>query len=771
MARLNEPPPAPGPSAETVDIVKRRFLRQNRELAKTNSQQSIRIRNLESEGSRLLAENLTLREQVLQLQNALESHSNRPSFENIDAVKDRLEAKVQELGGLIAELGQLQKPDTRPRCKSQTAATRRSPDERQWRSGLGLQEVENAMLPTIAEDKFYPRKTMNAEELRGILEDPDSQSPDLGPPPISRFEDEEPIAFDPSPSPETTPEEQVEVAEPALSSNLETRRKRRESNPKISIRRISVFESPPETSDEGNAKTVRAGAKRKLSVREDEEKPGAGGDSQQEPFRFSRKNAPSSNSEGAPDQEARQRSPERPALASKPVNTDTVMSPKKQRNTLDKLEKKPLLSSRSTRGRLTITRNTTQQDMPSLRIPTEPAPTEEIHLDSLPPKTPAAEDIFSPPSTEPSTSRPESKDTPPPGDLTSGDQNGLSGRPSRRARAQVSYKEPSLAAKMRRPSEKLVDAVYPHSESKPAAQPPIPGSGNIIIKRESVEGSGTWSALPLRDDGEVGSPLREKLGRREGSGGQGTESVTDVSDKPRLSLNSSAASNAISALINGSAVARKKNLNQNQAQAATTATSQTGPDSESKHLPSSTTRKQGGASATEQPVSDDLAIFDFKDSSPNEASASATANARPRIDLAKSARGARRHSAVPISASVPNPPEDRKAEPKTKAASGALPSLHTRTGSGARNVSFSINSGQGQGQGKSSMAAKAGIKERERERERDRDRDRDREKEKKTGSGLPTSSSLKELKDAEMDAASASLRTERAASRRKSMML
>jgi hypothetical protein len=34
MARLNEPPVAPQPSADTLDVVKRRFLRQNRELAK-----------------------------------------------------------------------------------------------------------------------------------------------------------------------------------------------------------------------------------------------------------------------------------------------------------------------------------------------------------------------------------------------------------------------------------------------------------------------------------------------------------------------------------------------------------------------------------------------------------------------------------------------------------------------------------------------------------------------------------------------------------------
>jgi hypothetical protein len=128
-----------------------------------NSNQSIRIRSLENDCSRLLAENLSLREQVLQLQNTLESHSSRPSFENIDAVKSKLEAKLLELGGLVAELGQLKKEDARPRCKSQLAATRRSPDERAWRSEL--QKVEDAMLPTIAEGKYYPRWTMGYVDL------------------------------------------------------------------------------------------------------------------------------------------------------------------------------------------------------------------------------------------------------------------------------------------------------------------------------------------------------------------------------------------------------------------------------------------------------------------------------------------------------------------------------------------------------------------------------------------------------------------------------
>lgn len=308
-------------------------MRQNRELAKTNSQQSIRIRSLENDCSRLLAENLSLREQVLQLHNTIES---RPAFDHIDAIKTQLEAKIQELGGLVSGLAQLKKGDDgKTRRKSQLTARRRS-GERQWRSGLCLQDVENGMLPTISEDKHYPRRTLgyvhcadslindaeekmrqktkltnfSADELQDIMDDGDSQSPDIGPPPVSQFENEEPIAFDMDLATEERQAQTSEDQEPALSVNLETRKKRRESGPKLNIRRVSLFESPEEV-EEGASKSTRTGSKRKFSVQEDEQKDSSKG----EPFRFSRRNVPSASDE-ASNEEARPSSPGRPVLGS-----------------------------------------------------------------------------------------------------------------------------------------------------------------------------------------------------------------------------------------------------------------------------------------------------------------------------------------------------------------------------------------------------------------------------------------------------------------------
>ncbi|PSN64009.1 hypothetical protein BS50DRAFT_576635 [Corynespora cassiicola Philippines] len=714
MARLNEPPVAPAPSADSLEIVKRRFLRQNRELAKTNSQQSIRIRTLENDCSRLLAENLSLREHVLQLQNALEAQPHRPSFENIDSVKSKLEAKMQELGGLVAELGQLQKQSNVPRYRSQHTAVKPSPEERQWRSGLGLQDVENAMMPTIVEDKQFPRKTMNADELQNILEDPDNQSPDIGPPPVSRFEQEDVISFDPSPQDEPTTD-----ADPTLSVNLETRKKRRESGPK-NIRRVSLFESPPEDlqMEDAPSKTVRAGAKRKFSVQEDDDKSQAQADT----FRFSRRNAPSTSEDSRMSDESKSLSSDRPVLGAKPVNTDPVLSPKKQRpSKQDKSEKKPLV--KPTRSRLIISRNVVQPELPQPQPQEpEPVPTAEIKLDSLPPKTPAPEDVFSPHSTEPSTLRQGPKDTPPPGEIHSEDQTGMSGRPSRRARPQVSYKEPSLNTKMRRPGKELVDAIYPQGRPSIEPQSASSTSEKIFIKSEP-EGS-AWKSMPSGteraggEEAEQGSPLRQKLDRKEGG-----QEAKCGSESEQLNINPSAVSNPIPALMSASNTKHKP------------------PVSESVSTDATNDSKPSGLN---EEVDEKMAVFEFTESSPADKPSQVS-----RIELAKAARS-RRHSSVPTSSAT----EERKSDSESKKSRGALPSLHSRTGSGGSRGSTSSSLS------KSTASMRMASRE-------------------KRAGGLPSSGGSSSLR-AKLDAAeeakntassTATLRAERAASRRKSMML
>ena len=275
----------------------------------------MRIRTLESDCSRLLAENLALRERAMHLQHTVDKQSNSLSFENIDVVRSQLEAKMQELGSLVASLGQ---PKLSERRRKSQQLARHRPQERNFRSGLCIQEVEERMMPTIDEGKDYPRRTMNAEEIRNMLEDPESQSPDIGPPPTSSFEVEEPIAFDPNPVPDEQMEDAPTEDEPALPMNLETRKKRRESGPKLNSRRISVFESPEEVKEKPG-KLPRTGAKRKFSVQEDEDPV------QEEQFEFNRRNAQETEAEEVLE-EPRVEEPPRPVLSSSklspPVNAD-----------------------------------------------------------------------------------------------------------------------------------------------------------------------------------------------------------------------------------------------------------------------------------------------------------------------------------------------------------------------------------------------------------------------------------------------------------------
>lgn len=348
------------------------------------------------------------------------------------------------------------------------------------------------------------------------------------------------------------------------------------------------------------------------------------------------------------------------------------------------------------RQRLSVTRTVTPPEVPMLAAP-EPVPVAEITLDSLPPKTPAADTIFSPPSTEPSTSRPDNKDTPPPGDVSSGNQTGQAGRPSRRARPQVSYKEPSLAAKMRRDG-KMADAVVPQTDRRTSVEIKLAPltTGRVAIKREIGE-----------EEAEAGSPLRQKLDRRD-----------NATPPESVQFNQSTTSKAISALIEQTSTTNRR--------ASANFTAKT--SDEPTPAPAETVEPAAKEEVVEK---DDLAIFDFDPASPVK-------TAPARTDLAKVARSARRHSSVPaLSASEPEKPE------------GSLPSLHKRTASASIKSTTTTSTSLA----KSTSAARLNAKK----------------------ASVPASSGPKAdaavIDDADKANGTGSLRAERMASRRKSMML
>jgi len=386
-------------------------------------------------------------------------------------------------------------------------------------------------------------------------------SPDIGPPPIVHFDNEDPIKFDPL-SAESNQHDYTEQDEhptsdheslPDLSVNLETRRKRKDS--KVQLRRSSLL--PPNLDDDEQPQLTRTSAKRKLSMRdvEDEVEKRVVKDD----FKFSRRSslAPdftnteplAASTENLDDTETPALLPERKVLGNKSVN----VSPRKLSRTNKgkgdtKKEDAPLKpavkatdcrkSKNPSAKSVTIATSEPETIMRTIEIalPSE-LPIEE--MEDLAPKTPLPE-FFSPTPSEPSTARDEGRDTPPPSGLKSMSSgpaalNGAS-RPSRRARAAVNYAEPNLVSKMRRPTAAKADAVDANGRriSSNITTSEKKTMRTVIIKGDDMNGSLT------RDMGsEAPSPLGQKVDREH-------ERTFEASKVP------SASGRAISALMAGS---------------------------------------------------------------------------------------------------------------------------------------------------------------------------------------------------------------------------
>jgi len=140
-------------------------MRQNRDIARVNSTQSVRIRNLENEVSRLLAENLVIREENLGLRGKLNKSQGYRLVEHTHTVRTQMEAKVRELNALITSLGTSPPPEKiSPKSgKIVSSSPKQSPDQRNWKNICTLSEAiegQEGRLPPILEDKFFPRRTL-----------------------------------------------------------------------------------------------------------------------------------------------------------------------------------------------------------------------------------------------------------------------------------------------------------------------------------------------------------------------------------------------------------------------------------------------------------------------------------------------------------------------------------------------------------------------------------------------------------------------------------
>lgn len=512
MGRTKPQPPfkkAPTDFAE----VKRRFIRQNRELAKNNSVQSLKIRSLENENSKLLAHNLELREINLDLERRLENAQNAA----VGRVKRELKARLEELSGLVDGIDE--EEYTREVVDRERVL---SPSHQQYRERQPLAELmRDSQMPTIDEGEQFPRQSLATRISDGSAA---TGSPDLGPPPVARFECENSNA----------------EGELLPSVNLETRRRRKEPSDR-EIRRSSILALSPVKLDVEPAATsmLRTGAKRKLADRDPERT------NKKDDFSFTRRSIIEEERENEVDAGVTEKANHEPIKASSPPakptrrvlgDKSTNMSPRKAAPArtakpakedpikADPLRDDPIkaksvkeeaikskLAPRSqtatrppSRGRrISSAPQMVSQSEPvvaSVELPPAPEPTS---TDAHPPKTPAPpiDDLFSP---EPSASQPApSRDTPPPSDLSSLSNTTTDARPSRRARSSVNYAEPSLVAKMRRPGKGMVDAISGLQPSRRSISADGPVRPNTVeIKTEPTDEDHVWAAR--------GSPLRER---------------------------------------------------------------------------------------------------------------------------------------------------------------------------------------------------------------------------------------------------------------------
>ncbi|KAK3397363.1 hypothetical protein B0T20DRAFT_441186 [Sordaria brevicollis] len=511
MARLNEQAMSSvSSSTDNLELLRRKFLRQNRDIARVNSTQSLRIRGLENECARLLSENLELRSQVLRLEKELQDNAAQRVADHALEVKAKMETQLAELSSLLASLGEplsTRRPSEERKYAQPRPSVHRSPPLRRARQEADqeLLAEQEGRLPPIYENKAYARATMNTEEILALCmqADDSNDSPDIGPPPVSRFvEDDMVIPQSPSPN-KNTEIEQMEPAEQVEESPRGLQVPPPLSPPKLDYDRrpnMILFSPPKESTIAEPTKTfspvqmeppkvsasavpnetVRAGLKRKLND-----------ENENEPNKATKLHQGKDIGEttgkkkglSARDPQKRKSIKEtatkpRAPLSAKSAN-EYFASPKKATKAQEVDDGfKPVKVHKAQKGKERVGLPIPEVK-PAVQEVREASTTTTTKLQILPPtleptpevaEIPEAEILITPGTPErASDSAVVTHDTPPPAHISS---NGETSRPSRRARAAISYTEPNLRDKMRRPTKELFDAVSGEGKflHRPSAQ-------------------------------------------------------------------------------------------------------------------------------------------------------------------------------------------------------------------------------------------------------------------------------------------------------------
>ncbi|KAM5343070.1 hypothetical protein ACJ41O_014036 [Fusarium nematophilum] len=535
MARLNEPPV----STDSLETLRKKLLRQNRDLAKSNNLRALRIRELENDCACMLSENLELRGRILELEKELEDNDARRIADHALAIKAKLESQLTEWGTLLAGLG-LEPPMKRhsPRPRKTTkqrvsfSSARPSPSQRRLRDIA--REIEE--LGHISETKSYPRQSMNPEQILALRSEADAsdaaESPELGPPPMSQFIDEDPVKVDsPSRSRPVPVHEspKAKLAPPeALTSPQNSKTLPRSPSPEKKTRDQVVepqeMKAPetktletkqhikpvtPLVAEAPAPQPVKTGSKRKLAARDDmgTSRPQRLNNENENPRITADKPSIREKAGGktlkelaSMRKEARERvnaTGTRKPLAAKSTNDD-MSSPKKT--------SKPVATDEVAAAKADLVKSKVSQDRPKPKPKAEAPVTIEavIGPEHTAPAvavvpcelgTPLTQQVLlclSSPDTV--ASKEEGRGaTPPPADINATREPS---RPSRRSRAAVSYAEPNLRDKMRRPTKELLDAVAGegrYARRSSVAEQPAPDT--VKVKRESDAGD-SWKKLP-----------------------------------------------------------------------------------------------------------------------------------------------------------------------------------------------------------------------------------------------------------------------------------
>ncbi|CAK7203355.1 hypothetical protein SEUCBS139899_006088 [Sporothrix eucalyptigena] len=596
MARLNETPAL----VDSFDNLRRKFLRQNRDIARVNSNQSLRIRGLENECARLLSENLELRGKVLRLEKEIEDDKSQRVADHALQIKQKMEAQLVELGSLLASFG------VEPPTKRQTAAAPRRADKPVRLSlssetaspprkppVLSPSEAESlaaqeGRLPPIYEHKTFPRQTLSRDEILALQSDDGevATSPEVGPPPVSRLHrNESTKTVEPTKKPTATtvqttgatartkvtavPKEQAKeraVEETKVSQPVQTSgtvKAKSEPEKKTSTLRVlndnAKPTKQPTSYEPSNAPSVaptvvpisvpstptsKPTGKRKFAVNDENAairgmKAGDAKEKASAPISKAQadgnapirelKNPRSIRSLVNSRKEANEGHAEvktaaggRKPLSAKSTNED-ISSPRKHAVS----EGKPKSNSHANKSAHLEGRMRNRMKTPlTVEIPDATPPTTvDIIIDdantdkkteksttALPSKdqdepVPVADndplpepesDTHCPRTPPPSSTlltsqrlvpmRAEGRDTPPPADISS---QGETSRPNRRSRASVSYAEPNLRDKMRRPTKELFDAVagegkYVQRQSHHTHQDAQSPANLVVAKADAV---------------------------------------------------------------------------------------------------------------------------------------------------------------------------------------------------------------------------------------------------------------------------------------------